>query len=96
MSVDDLTFVDAVIANLVSCETICEFDFNHLPILMTVGIDAKEENDRRVSQWIDVLDLIRLEVASSRPDYMPILSAAKTSKHSLLAKHHILAIYEAS
>ena len=39
---------------------------------------------------------IRMEVASSRPDYLPTLSAAKTSKLSLLVKHHILAIDEAS
>ena len=32
---------------------------------------------------------IRMEVASSRPDYLPTLSAAKTSKLSLLVKHHI-------
>ena len=30
------------------------------------------------------------------PDYLPTMSAAKTSKHSLLVKHHILAIDEAS
>ena len=39
---------------------------------------------------------IRMEDASSRPDYLPTLSAAKTAKHSLLVKHHILAIDEAS
>ena len=39
---------------------------------------------------------IRMEVASSRPDYLPTLSAAKTSNISLLVKHHILAIDEAS
>ena len=39
---------------------------------------------------------IRMEVASSRPDYLPTLSAAKTSKLYLLVKHHILAIDEAS
>ena len=39
---------------------------------------------------------IRMEVASSRPDYLPTLSVAKTSKLSLLVKHHILAIEEAS
>ena len=37
-----------------------------------------------------------MKVASLRPDYLPIMSAAKTSKHSLLVKHHILAIDEAS
>ena len=37
-----------------------------------------------------------MEVASSRPDYLPTLSAAKTSILSLLVKHHILAIDEAS
>ena len=36
-----------------------------------------------------------MEVASSRPDYLPTLSADKTSKLSLLVKHHILAIDEA-
>ena len=40
--------------------------------------------------------LIRMEVASSRPDYLPTLSAAKTFKLSLLVKHHIMAIDEAS
>ena len=39
---------------------------------------------------------IRMEVTSSRPDYLPTLSAAKTSKLSLLVKHHILAIDEAN
>ena len=39
---------------------------------------------------------IRMEVASSPPDYLTTLSAAKTSKLSLLIKHHILAIDEAS
>ena len=39
---------------------------------------------------------IRMEVASLRPDYLPTLSAAKTSKLSLLVKHHVLAIDEAS
>ena len=39
---------------------------------------------------------VRMEVASSRPDYLPTLSAAKSSKLSLLVKHHILAIDEAS
>ena len=34
-------------------------------------------------------DMIRMEVASSRPDYLPTLSAAKASKHSLLVKHHM-------
>ena len=37
-----------------------------------------------------------MEVATSRPDYLPALSAAKTSKLSLLDRHHILAIDEAS
>ena len=37
-----------------------------------------------------------MEVDSSRPDYLPILSAAKTVNLSLLVKHHILAIDEAS
>ena len=40
--------------------------------------------------------MIRMEVASSRPDYLPTLSSAKTSKLSLLVKHHIMAIDEAS
>ena len=31
-----------------------------------------------------------------RPVYLPILTAAKTSKLSLLVKHHFLAIDEAS
>ena len=39
---------------------------------------------------------IRMEVASSRPDHLPTLSAAKTSILSLLVKHHILAFDEAS
>ena len=39
---------------------------------------------------------IGMEVISSLPDYLPTLSAAKTSTHSLLVKHHILAIDEAS
>ena len=40
--------------------------------------------------------MIRMEVASSRSDYLPTLPAAKTSKLSLLVKHHILAIDEAT
>ena len=39
---------------------------------------------------------IRMEVASSRPDYLPTLSAAKTYKLSLLVCHHILGVDEAS
>ena len=38
----------------------------------------------------------RMEVASYWPDYLPTLSVAKTSKFSLLVKHHILAIDDAS
>ena len=41
-------------------------------------------------------NIIRKDVASLRPDHLPTLSAAKTSKLSLLVKHHILAIDEAS
>ena len=44
----------------------------------------------------DRRSVIRMDVASSRPDYLPRLSSAKTSKLSLLVKHHILAIDEAS
>ena len=40
--------------------------------------------------------VIRMEVVSSRLDYLPTLSAAKTSMLSLLVKHHILAIDEAN
>ena len=43
-----------------------------------------------------LLAMIRMEVASSRPDYQPTLSAAKTSKLFLLVKHHILTIDEVS
>ena len=32
--------------------------------------------------------IIRMEVASSRPDHLPTLSAAKTSKLSILVKSH--------
>ena len=39
---------------------------------------------------------IRMEFASSRPDHLPTLSVAESSKLSLLVKHHILAIDEAS
>ena len=39
---------------------------------------------------------IRMEVSSSRPDYLPTLSAGKTFNLSLLVKHHMLAIDEAS
>ena len=39
---------------------------------------------------------IRMEVAASRQDHLPTLSVAKTSKLSLLVKHHTLAIDEAS
>ena len=35
-----------------------------------------------------------MAVASSRPDYIPTLSAANTSKLSMLVEHHILAIDE--
>ena len=37
-----------------------------------------------------------MEVACSRPDQLPTLSVAKTSKLYLLVKHHILTIDEAS
>ena len=40
--------------------------------------------------------VIRMEVASSRPDYIPTLSTGIPAEHSLLVKHHILAIDEAS
>ena len=40
--------------------------------------------------------MVRMEVASSRPDHLPTLSVDKASKLSLLAKLHILAIDEAS
>ena len=43
-----------------------------------------------------IATMIPMEVASSRPDSLSTLSAAKTSKLSLLVKHHILAIDEAS
>ena len=42
--------------------------------------------------YMDNYSWIQMEVASSRPDYLPTLSAAKTSKLPLLVKHHILAI----
>ena len=58
--------------------------------LLDTSIDAK------ILATHYVYDIVRMEVASSRPDYLPILSAAKTSKLSLLVKHHILAIDEAS
>ena len=38
--------------------------------------------------------VIRVEVASSGHDFLPTLSAAKTSKISLLVNHHIVAIDE--
>ena len=44
----------------------------------------------------DDVSTIRMEVASSRPDHLPTLSVAKTSKPSLLVKHHVLAIEETS
>ena len=53
-------------------------------------------NKAYVQEIDDEKKMIRLEVASSRSDYLPTLSAAKTSKLSLLIKHHILAIDEAS
>ena len=34
--------------------------------------------------------LVRMEVASSRPDQLPTLSIAKTSEHSLFVKFGIL------
>ena len=39
---------------------------------------------------------VRMEVASSRPDHLPTLSIAIASKLSLLVKHNILAMDEAS
>ena len=45
---------------------------------------------------VDEVARIGMEVAFSPSDYLPTLSAAKTSKLSLLVKHHILAIDEAS
>ena len=35
--------------------------------------------------------MVRMEVASSRPDHLPTLSTAKTSEHSLLAKSLLVA-----
>ena len=53
------------------------------PVLFALAVDEIAEN-------------FRMEVASSRQDYLPTLSAVKTSKLSLLVKHLILAIDEAS
>ena len=58
-----------------------------LPISGLVGL---------IRRHLVLLVMIRMEVASSWPDYLPTMSAAKTSKLSLLVKHHILAIDEAS
>ena len=54
----------------------------------SAGIDNASQCDQLIR--------IRIEVACSRPDHLPTLSVAKTSKLSLLVKHHILAIDEAS
>ena len=40
----------------------------------------------------DVLQLVRMEVASSRPDHLPTLSAAETSELSLLVKSNFLGL----
>ena len=58
--------------------------------------DTNTNEDERGDQLADEIDAIRMEVASSRPDYLPTLSTAETSNLSLLVKHHILAIDEAS
>ena len=70
------------------------------------GFTLKPANGRRhpavtmttlaYSDDVAIIRWIRMEVASSWPDYLPTLSAAKTSKLSLLVKHHVLAIDEAS
>ena len=62
------------------------FEKKEVFIFWPMRIACKDDEDIR----------IRMEVASSRPDQLPTLSAAKTSKLSLLVKHHILAIDEAS
>ena len=48
------------------------------------------------SSTTEVVVVIRMEVDSARLDYLPSLLAAKTSKLSLLIKHHILTIDEVS
>ena len=59
--------------------------------------DAESDVDpESVDESADSVVWIRMEVAFSRPDHLPTLSAAKTSKLSRLVKHHILAIDEAS
>ena len=58
-------------------------------------IAVASDEKRIIKNKIKIKRIIRMEVASSRPDYLPTLSAAKTSKLSLLVKHHILAIDEA-
>ena len=51
---------------------------------------------RNQSPSVETIQMeIRMEVSSSRPDHLPTLLAAKTSKLSLILKHHILAIDEA-
>ena len=45
-------------------------------------------NDK--SATITTNNLIRKEIASSRPNHLPKLSAAKVSNLSLLVKHHMI------
>ena len=83
---------DAIIANAVgeNESTQVESQIRHFPLEKgkTVMPSGRLPSTRSF--------LIRMEVASTRPDHLPTLSAAKTSKLSLLVKHHILAIDEAS
>ena len=71
--------------------------------LMTTTCPTAEVGASRVMLPVDIINsnkaspllpLNSMEVASSRPDHLPTLSAAKTSKLSLLVKHHILVIIE--
>ena len=58
------------------------------------GVKNEFNNHRHISLLPQFS--LRMEVASSRSDHLPTLSVAKTPKLSLLVKHHILAIDEAS
>ena len=72
----------------------------HLPLNIVKKTNTlsimKKTNHTVIAYSRDQKRYIRMEVASSRLDHLPTQSAAKTSKLSLLVKHHILAIDEAS
>ena len=86
---------------LVSAFTLSRIDYCNSLLFgsthdVTSNLQRMQNYAVRVILRLPMSSDIPMEVASSRPDYLPTLSAAKTTKLSLLVKHQILAVDEAS